>query len=800
MNYKFLARYRKPSRYIGTEWNAGIKAWDENDLRVALVFPEPYELGMSHYGSKIVYDIINRTEGALCDRFYMPWPDRAEAIRAGEDELLSLESKKPLRDFSLIGVTLQYEMSYPNLLNLLSLAGMPWRAEERGADLPPIIGGGPCTFNPAPLSSFLDAFLIGEGEEAVSELMETARRFLPDKDSFLKALAKIPGFYVPLLHNTKQIKIKKRFIKTIENISPPKIQPVPFTAVTHDRLTIEIQRGCVRGCRFCQAGMIYRPSRQADPSKIVDKTIEAVRRTGYEEVGFLSLNANDYEPLPQVIRELRDKLSGIPVKISLPSQRIDHLPPDLAEVLKQGSSGGVTFAPEAGTERLRRVINKPASDEEICEGVRNVFKRGWRLVKLYFMTGLPTETDEDIEAISLLLRRLFSEAKKVCKRPSFNVTISPFVPKPHTPFQWERQDTPQETREKYKRIISNLKLPRKAVSIKLHDPLLSAIEGLFSRGGVEIGKFLEEAVARGAGMEGWSEFFNPRAWIEAMSACEITFDHALRERGDDEKLPWDFIDCGVTKRFLLSERKKSREEVITPFCADGPCTACGVCPKGPANVHFRHTENAEEKRDKAPSSVIGKKNTRSRILIKYSKTGPAVCLSHLETVKVFVRAVRRANLPVAYSRGFNPSPRISFDRPLPTGIESSCEYAELLLIKDMDIKEVKRALNSVLPEGIEIKGVSRLKDDSPPPDRMKREVRYMVSGDFADVKFCTKGKALGFEFQTEIKEDGHLEVSVHEPPGRAARPLDIVKKVLESDAEDIGFEHIRKADSVLSLP
>lgn len=578
----------KPARYIGREWNISLKKKEDIEISVALAFPDLYEIGMSHLGLKILYYILNSLPGVRAERAFAPWPDMGKMMKEKNIPLYSLENKIPLRNFDAVGISLQHELNYTNVLYLLDLAGIPLRSEERGEEFPLILGGGPCAFNPEPVSPFFDVFLLGEGEEAIVEIVEILRVMKGEKRSdVLSELAKIEGCYVPLLYSVSyhpdgKIKnispsrvVRKRWVKNLDGAPYPQKIIVPYLNIVHDRIPLEIARGCTRGCRFCQAGMIYRPHRERSPEKVIELAEKLVKSTGYEEVSLLSLSSTDYSAIEYLVRDLSFRLKESKVNVSLPSLRMDAFSVEVAQSLQEVRRSGLTFAPEAGSERLRRVINKGLTDEDIFQTVEKTFSSGWREVKLYFMIGLPGEREEDIRDIANLVKEILGRGKK----KGVHLGISAFIPKSHTPFQWTKQEEIKSLEEKMAILHSLLRPLGRRVRYNWSDFEVNLVEGALSRGDRRISSVIERVYRKGGVMDNWREFFSLRRWQEGFEEEGLDLDfYTHRERDREEIFPWEHLSPGVSKDFLWKEYQLSQEEKITPPCQEGKnCYNCGVC-------------------------------------------------------------------------------------------------------------------------------------------------------------------------------------------------------------------------------
>jgi len=597
-----LYKVEKPARYIGGEFNSYNKDKNEVEIRYAFCFPDVYEVGMSHLGSKILYYVLNEREDTYCERAFAPWPDMEKLMRKNNIPLCTLETKDPLSEFDFLGFTLQYEMSYTNILNMLNMSGIPVRASKREDSHPIVMCGGPCAYNPEPLYDIADIFVIGEGEEIIHEILDLYKDYKnKSKSEFLRAASKIQGVYIPSLYNVSynndgtiknfeplfddvSSKVKKRIIANLDNNIFPDKLIVPYTDIVHDRIMLETFRGCTRGCRFCQAGMIYRPVREKTTSKLIKQVDDLIKNTGYEEVSLTSLSICDYSDIENLIHSMVMKYKEKNIGVSLPSLRIDSFSVDLIKEIQKVRKTGLTFAPEAGSQRMRDVINKGVIEEDLINSVKSAFEAGWSTIKLYFMIGLPYENLEDVKGIAELGEKVVDEYYKIPKNvrnKGLKVTLSTsiFVPKPFTPFQWAPQDKMEDVKEKIWAIRDSIK--SRAISYNWHESIVSYMEAIFARGDRRLCEALIKAFEKGAKFDGWSDYFNFEIWKEAMKECNIDGDfYAYRERKYDEVLPWDFIDIGVDKRFLVKENEKAKTGILTPDCRLG-CSNCGV------NVDFR---------------------------------------------------------------------------------------------------------------------------------------------------------------------------------------------------------------------
>lgn len=714
-----LLSVSRPSRYLGGEVNSIVKDLNRVRLKFALAFPDVYEVGMSHLGFQILYHILNREPEIACERVFVPWPDMEGYLRKRQMPLASLESSLPLKDFDVLGFSLQYELNYAGVLKVLELAGIPLRARDRRENAPLILGGGPCALNPEPLADFFDAFLLGDGEEAV---LEICREIVPSRErgegrsGLLRRLARIAGVYVPSFFGVDYApdgriaavrpllegysRVERRVLADLENGKFPTRPIVPFMEVIHDRLNIEVARGCTRGCRFCQAGMIYRPLRERSCAKIQELVEEGLKGTGYDEVSLLSLSTGDYSALEALLASIFNRNRQSRIAVSLPSLRVETLTPGLIQQIQEVRKTGFTLAPEAGTERLRRVINKGNTEEDLLRTVRTVFSAGWRLVKLYFMIGLPTETEEDLQGIVSLCREALKEARRARGGSTqINVSLSSFIPKPHTPFQWEGQSPVEEVRRK--QVFLRQGLERYGLRFKWTDARMTLLEAVLARGDRRLGAVIETAHRLGSRLDAWGDHFRFALWEQAFS--ETGLDpafYAHRARGLEEILPWEHLDGRVSKRFLMEEREKALKELPTADCRSGLCADCGACagPSVPGHAIAGPAKEVPWRPARSRESTFPLRRFRAR----FTKLGPAKFLGHLELSQAVLRAFRRAQVPLAFSQGFHPLPKVAFGPPIPVGYESFAEYLDYSLRGKYDPEEAAGRLNDVLPGGIQI--------------------------------------------------------------------------------------------------
>lgn len=696
-----LLLLQKPSRYINHEVNV-IKKEVPGGIKWALVFPDIYEVSMSSLGIQILYHILNSISWISAERVFAPFLDAEEFLRSKGMGIPSLETGKPLSEFDVVGFSLTTELNFTNVLTILKLSSIPVHSWDRKG-LPIVIGGGPSCFNPAPIEEFFDAFFLGEGEEGIIEISKVIKEGKENslkRDEILKGLSEIKGVYVP---GFSKGKIEKRIVSEL-NSAPFPLKPiVPFTTTVHDRATIEIARGCTKGCRFCLAGFLSRPTRERSPQEVIKIAEEVLKNTGYDELSLLSLSTCDYTRINELISGLMEIISERKISLSLPSLRVGSLSPEVLRSISKVMRTGITLAPEAATERLRRVINKDFSNSDLIKDVEIILSNGWDHLKFYFMIGLPTETDKDREEIFRFIKEIIKIGKRFTRRFNISINISTFVPKPHTPFQWESQLSLKAAEEILQSIKKELKWIRE-VDMRFHAPVLSFIEGIIARGDKSLSRVIEKAHELGARFDGWGEFFRRDAWEKAFEICGLEPENYLRKREIGEPLPWDNLSSLVDKEILIEERKKAFSEETTEDCFRGKCYKCGVCdfesikPKPKAEPVYIITSGKHK---------TGKGIWKTRIRSKLTKKGIARFLSHKEFISVIHRAIRRANIPVAFSKGFHPLPRISFGFPSPVGIESEEEYVDFEICGSFQSNFIT-SLNSEFPEGIEVKSAKEI--------------------------------------------------------------------------------------------
>ena len=615
---EILLQVEKPARYIGGEVNAVMKDKSRVDVRFAMCFPDVYEIGMSHLGIQIIYDMLNQFEDVWCERVYSPWVDLDQIMRRERIPLFALESQEPIKDFDFLGITIQYEMCYTNILQILELSGIPLLSVDRGREHPIVIGGGPCTYNPEPFCDFFDLIYVGEAETRYRSLLDLYKKYRAEgweRRRFLKEAAGIPGIYVPSLyrvtyHSDGRIKdripleegipstVEKELVKDLSHTYYPLKPVVPFLQITQDRVVLEIQRGCIRGCRFCQAGVLYRPVREREVEVLKRYAVEMLHNTGHEEISLSSLSSSDYSDLPKLLSFLIESCAQNKINISLPSLRIDAFSLDVMNKVQDVKKSSLTFAPEAGSQRMRDIINKGLTEEVILEGARLAFEGGWTRVKLYFMLGLPMETKEDIQEIAHLCNKiaaLYYETvpkEKRSGRVQIVASTSFFIPKPFTPFQWAPQCTKEEFLEKAYLTRTSIagELNQKSIKYNWHEADASVLEGIMARGDRRLNRVILRAYEKGCLYDAWSEYYKNDKWLAAFEECGIDPDfYTTRKRADDEIFPWDFLDCGVSREFLLREWHKAQKEEITPNCRMQCCGCgaarfgCGVCTEKTVN-------------------------------------------------------------------------------------------------------------------------------------------------------------------------------------------------------------------------
>ncbi|MGE5047968.1 MAG: TIGR03960 family B12-binding radical SAM protein, partial [Deltaproteobacteria bacterium] len=743
---------QRPARYAGGELNAIRKDLSAMRCTWALAFPDTYEVGMSNVGFRLLYHALNERPDVACERVFMPWPDMEAALRAERRPLFSIESRAPLRDFHVLGFTLQFELCYTTVLAMLELGGVALLSRERRREDPLVLGGGPCTYNPEPIADFFDAFVIGEGEEVVHEISDAVASWKasggPRKD-LLWLLAEIPGVYVPSLFRVhygsdrtisgyEPLKpgyesIVRRVIPDL-NLVPQAERPiVPFMQAVHDRLPLEIQRGCTRGCRFCQVGMITRPTRQRDPNEVRQIAEKGLASTGYEEVGFLSLSAGDYSCIDGVLEDFFDEFGPENVGISLPSLRTETMSERLAQQIKRVRKSGFTVAPEAATERMRRVINKGNAEKDLLHAVDTIFAAGWDLVKFYFMIGLPTERDEDVRAIVSLCAEALRRGKKLNPRAEINVGVSTFCPKPFTPFQWDPMIPLEETTRKHgmlKDEVRRLGRAYRDLHVKPHDARQGALEGALALGDRRLSTAVLHAYRAGQRLDSWTEHFRLEAWQEAFAHAEREHGVGLhffahREKGEKEVLPFDHIDCEVTRPYLWKARMAALTEAQVPDCAYGEeiCTACGACDYEVVDTLVYHPEDYRRLPPPEPEALPAE---RTFLRLRYAKEGVAIALSHLETATALLRTFRRARLSIPHSQGFHPKPKVSFGPACPVGTESRAEYLDLELFGVHEAQDVEARVRGELPEGFRLISCEPLQAGGESLTRTIRGIEYRV--------------------------------------------------------------------------
>ncbi|MHC1711095.1 MAG: TIGR03960 family B12-binding radical SAM protein [Solidesulfovibrio sp.] len=726
---------QKPTQYLGAEWGRIAKDPSTVRARIALAFPDFYEVGMSYVGGRVLYEAVNRVEGLAAERVFTPSDETAAMLRERGVSLCTLESDTPLADCDLVGFHLTHELCYTNVLYMLDLAGLPFWAADRGETGPLVIAGGGCAFNAEAVAPFFDAMIIGDGEEALVSVMELVAARKAEgfsRRELLTRLTAIPGVYIPEFFEIGPDggprplvpgyeRVHKAIVADLNEAAFPSCQVVPFAEAVHDRLAVEIARGCTRGCRFCHAGMIYRPVRERSLKTLETLIGEGLTRTGYEELSFLSLSTGDFSALESLFAQSIDRCRREQVSVSLPSLRAGTLSDSILSMMAGIRRTGATMAPEAATQRLRDVINKGISEDDILEHAKRLFERGWQQVKLYFMIGLPTETADDVRGIYDLAKKVLAMAPQGTKRLQVTVAISPYVPKPHTPFQWEAQISLDQIRERVN-LLRDLCGADRRLTVRWHEPEMSFLEGIFSRAGRELAPIVEAAYREGALFCSWIDRFDLAPWRRVFEAAGLDPANWLAARDPNRPLPWEHLSCGVSSDFLRRERERAITGQITPDCRFGECTGCGVCnfegrksPLAPVGssmeIRPRLNKPALEREAVAappppPKEDLTQKAAHLRVW--FAKVGHAVYLSQLELARVVERALRRAGLKPSFSAGYHPLPQISFGRALPVGVASRAEWLAIFLRESVTPEMFTERLRPNLPEGLTVVGVEEL--------------------------------------------------------------------------------------------
>lgn len=787
----------KPARYTNSEYNALYKSAGKSAVSWVLAMPDVYELGMSNYGLRVLYSILNRQKDVSCDRCYCPWPDFGKELVSRGMPLFGLESRRPVRDFDIVGVSLQSELCYTNLLYFLELSQIPLRSSERSHRDPLVVAGGPCTVNPLPVVEFVDAFVVGDGEEVVKEISEVVRGEKGrSRDVLLDELAQIEGVFVPGRHGTRssslQAKsvVRRRVVPELREEDFPLPPLVPICEITHDRLTIEISRGCTRGCRFCQAGIINRPVRFRPVEQIVRLAERGIRASGWEEVSLLSLSALDYPDILYLVRQLNLTLRGRRVSLSLPSTRGEEFSPELAFDLQEVKKAGLTFAPETASSRLKALVNKNISEATILESVRTALDAGWNGVKLYFMIGLPQETDADLDEIG----RFVNEIARLCRNRAVRCSLSPFVPKPHTPLQWAGFAGVEGLRAKMERLKATL--VRRNIKVKWENPESSFVQALLARGDETLAGVIERVYRQGGIFQEWSEYFRYETWIQACQEAGVNPESFIKAKDIEEPLSWDFVDVGVSRQFLVAEYNRAMRGEATPDCSRAACTGCGACVDGRPPLKPEKTQLTASLSRRSWSGRFGELKIRFRL--KYAVDEPYRYAGHLDRVRALYRALRRSELPIVYTKGFAPKPMISLGPPLPVGVLSEGEYLDLFTSLEYSQDPVKD-LSPFMPRGLRLISGRAIPQHWPTLGRVINRARYRVlipERLRSQVEVLPKqARTLDGVREAVLRSDGSLELDL--AVGAGVRLFEILERTLGLTATEVRTLDVIRMDCLV---
>jgi radical SAM family uncharacterized protein/radical SAM-linked protein len=818
---EILPFVERPSRYLGSEINTIKKDLNRAKLCFALVFPDLYEIGTSHFGMQILYNILNAHVDIAAERVFAPAVDMEAQLRNTGRPIFSLESHEPVNHFDIVGFSLLYELNYTNVLTIFDLAGIPFLASQRNTAHPLIIAGGPCTCNPEPVAEFFDAMVVGDGEDIIMQMAEAWLNWKKDtaagRESLLKIWSQIEGVYIPSFFEAgfdnngfqtvtprfpDYTQVQRAIVGDLDSIPFPAEPVIAYGRPVHDRLRLEVSRGCTRGCRFCQAGMIYRPVRERSPEQLMSLAARSIAATGYEDISLLSLSTGDYGCIAPLIEQLMVSFESDNIAVSLPSLRAGTLTPELMKLIKKVRKTGFTIAPEAGSQRLRDVINKNISEDEIVKTVQNAFDLGWQVIKLYFMIGLPTETDEDLAALVDLVKKLRKIKGPKGRWGKINVSVTTFIPKAHTPFQWAGQLSLAESRSKINRLRHQLRLP--GIQFKWQNPEVSWLEGLWARGDRRLSRLLIAAYNKGCKFDGWSDQFNYPAWEAAMAETGVDPDFfTVRKRDVSEPLPWDHIDSRVDKSFLSQEWENALENKFTGDCRLEDCNQCGVCDF--EEIDIRTYQAFKKEIVRYSGAGLDKDAPFKKLNVYYSKLDQAKYFGHLELVNIFLRALKRAEIPLKYSQGFHPKPKISFDDPLPIGIESHQEHFTLAVADFVKPDAVLQGLNTHLPEGLLIhdcrlaplkSGAHTAKSSAyqisiPGHDFDTQKLASFVNSSEATITLTNrKGKLKKIDLKDmvvniKLSDSTQLQMTLKSEPGKTIRPGEVLRHIFDLTEQQI---------------